>query len=225
MANMIKKKPEEPPHEDHPDETWLIPYSDLLTLLLALFIVLFASSNLDKDKAAQIQYALAAAFSNSSSDPLSGTVMSFLNDAQDMNLEEDGVIISSDAQGANLEMTTINLFDPGSVTIKEEALPVIKKISRLLDSSKYRRFRISVEGHTDDTNESQVAELPSNWELSAARAGAVVRTMISNGMENSRFKAVGLAEISPAYPNLNPYGEPIPENRIKNRRVIVRIEF
>ena len=49
--------------------------------------------------------------------------------------------------------------------------------------------------------------------------------MISNGMENSRFKAVGLAGISPAYPNLNPYGEPIPENRIKNRRVIIRIEF
>ncbi len=225
MAPMVKKKPTAPHHEEHPDETWLIPYSDLLTLLLALFIVLFASSSLDKNKAAQIQYALAAAFSNITSDPLSGTIINFLNDAKDLQLEEDGVIISSDAQGATLEMTTINLFDEGSVNIKNEAYPVIKKISHLLDSNKYRRFRISVEGHTDDTSESKIAELPSNWELSAARAGAVVRTMISNGMDNSRFKAVGLAGISPAYPNLNPYGEPIPENRIKNRRVIIRIEF
>ena len=221
---MVKKKPDHPPHEEHPDETWLIPYSDLLTLLLALFIVLFASSSLDKNKAAQIQYALAAAFGgNQGEDGENGTIISFMNDAKDLELEDDGVIISSDANGATLEMTSINLFDKGAVTLKPEAIPVIQKISQLLKSNKYKKYRIVVEGHTDDTNESDT--LPSNWELSGARAGAVVRAMISNDMDINRFKAVGLAEISPAYPNLNPYGEPIPENRIKNRRVIVRIEF
>lgn len=220
---MVKKKPATPPHEEHPDETWLIPYSDLLTLLLALFIVLFASSSLDKNKAAQIQYALAAAFGSGSMDEGSGTIINFINDAKDLNLEEEGIIISSDANGATLEMTSINLFDKGSVILKPEAIPVIKKISLLLNSNKYKKYRISVEGHTDDTNESDT--LPSNWELSGARAGAVVRAMINNNMDINRFKAVGLAEISPAYPNKNPYGEPIPENRLKNRRVIVRIEF
>jgi chemotaxis protein MotB len=222
---MVKKKPATPPHEEHADETWLVPYSDLLTLLMALFIVLFASSSLDKNKAAQIQYALAAAFGGGigMEDNAGGIGSSFSNDAQDLNLQEDGVIISSDANGATLEMTSINLFDKGSVILRPEAIPVIKKISLLLNSSKYKKYRIVVEGHTDDTNESDT--LPSNWELSAARAGAVVRAMINNDMEVSRFKAVGLAEISPAYPNLNPYGEPIPENRLKNRRVIVRIEF
>ncbi len=221
---MVKKKPDHPPHEDHPDETWLIPYSDLLTLLLALFIVLFASSSLDKGKAAQIQYALAAAFGGTQSGEEQGSVMTnFLNDAKDLNLEDSGVIISSDANGATLEMTSINLFDKGAVVLKADAIPVIQKISLLLNSDKYKKYRIVVEGHTDDTNESE--ELPSNWELSGARAGAVVRAMIANNMDINRFKAVGLAEISPAYPNMNPYGEPIPENRIKNRRVIVRIEF
>lgn len=220
---MVKKKPSHPPHEEHADETWLIPYSDLLTLLLALFIVLFASSSLDKNKAAQIQYALAAAFGNGGFAEENDIAATFMNDAQDLNLEDDGVIISSDANGATLEMTSINLFDKGSVILKPEAIPVIKKISSLLNSNKYKKYRIVVEGHTDDTNESET--LPSNWELSGARAGAVVRTMISNDMDINRFKAVGLAEISPAYPNMNPYGEPIPENRLKNRRVIVRIEF
>lgn len=220
---MVKKKPSHPPHEEHADETWLVPYSDLLTLLLALFIVLFASSSLDKNKAAQIQYALAAAFSNVGMGEDEGTITNFINDAKDLNLEEDGVTISSDANGATLEMTSINLFDKGSVILKPEALPVIAKISGLLKSNKYKKYRIVVEGHTDDTNESDT--LPSNWELSGARAGAVTREMISNSMDVNRFKAVGLAEISPAYPNKNPYGEPIPENRIKNRRVIVRIEF
>ena len=220
---MVKKKPSHPPHEEHADETWLVPYSDLLTLLLALFIVLFASSKMDKEKAAQIQYALAAAFSNVGMGEDEGTITSFINDAKDLNLEDDGVIISSDANGATLEMTSVNLFDKGSVILKPEALPVIAKISGLLKSNKYKKYRIVVEGHTDDTKESDI--LPSNWELSGARAGAVTREMISNTMDINRFKAVGLAEISPAYPNKNPYGEPIPENRIKNRRVIVRIEF
>lgn len=41
-------------HEDHVDESWLIPYADLLTLLLALFIVLFASSSIDAAKYEQM---------------------------------------------------------------------------------------------------------------------------------------------------------------------------
>ncbi len=220
---MVKRKPELPHHEEHADETWLVPYSDLLTLLLALFIVLFASSSLDKDKAALIQYALAAAFGSGVTEDTEGNIINFMNDARDLNLEDEGVIISSDANGATLEMTSINLFDKGSVILKAEAIPVIKKISYLLNSNKYKKYRIVVEGHTDDTNESET--LPSNWELSGARAGAVTREMISNSMDINRFKAVGLAEISPAYPNKNPYGEPIPENRLKNRRVIIRIEF
>ncbi|MEH7252665.1 flagellar motor protein MotB [Neobacillus niacini] len=48
MSRLHKKFEEE--HEDHIDESWLIPYADILTLLLALFIVLFASSEIDKAK-------------------------------------------------------------------------------------------------------------------------------------------------------------------------------
>jgi len=47
---MAKKKK----HEEHIDETWLIPYADMLTLLLALFIVLFAMSSVDAEKFKQM---------------------------------------------------------------------------------------------------------------------------------------------------------------------------
>lgn len=57
---MARRKQHSEPHEEHADETWLIPYSDLLTLLLALFIVLFASSSLDKGKAAHMDTPCAA---------------------------------------------------------------------------------------------------------------------------------------------------------------------
>ena len=48
--------------EDHPDETWLVPYSDVLTLLLALFIVLFASSTIDAKKFEQMMQTFAIEF-------------------------------------------------------------------------------------------------------------------------------------------------------------------
>ncbi|MFD0698690.1 flagellar motor protein MotB [Paenibacillus sp. GCM10027628] len=58
---MSKKKKHED-HEEHIDETWLIPYADLLTLLLALFIILFASSQLDSKKYDSIMHSLNNAF-------------------------------------------------------------------------------------------------------------------------------------------------------------------
>ncbi len=58
---MAKKKKHQH-HEEHMDETWLIPYADLLTLLLALFIVLFASSKIDVKKFDQMVHSLNVAF-------------------------------------------------------------------------------------------------------------------------------------------------------------------
>jgi chemotaxis protein MotB len=47
---MSKRRKKKARHEEHVDESWLLPYSDLLTLLVALFIVLFASSSIDAQK-------------------------------------------------------------------------------------------------------------------------------------------------------------------------------
>ena len=47
---MSRKKHHGEHHEEHMDESWLVPYADILTLLLALFIVLFASAQVDQKK-------------------------------------------------------------------------------------------------------------------------------------------------------------------------------
>jgi chemotaxis protein MotB len=57
---MARRK--ESPHEEHADESWLIPYSDLMTLLLALFIVLFASSSVQEEKFNAIMRSFAVEF-------------------------------------------------------------------------------------------------------------------------------------------------------------------
>ncbi|MCP1156924.1 flagellar motor protein MotB [Bacillus infantis] len=58
---MSKRKKKEH-HEEHVDESWLIPYADILTLLLALFIVLFAMSSVDARKFEALSKAFNDAF-------------------------------------------------------------------------------------------------------------------------------------------------------------------
>jgi chemotaxis protein MotB len=64
----MAKKHKGPPHEEHADESWLIPYADLLTLLLALFIVLFASSSINEEKYNSMAEAMYTAFNGYFSD-------------------------------------------------------------------------------------------------------------------------------------------------------------
>jgi chemotaxis protein MotB len=59
----VNKRRHEPP-EEHPDESWLLPYSDLMTLLLALFIVLFAASSVNTSKFEELSRAFKTAFSS-----------------------------------------------------------------------------------------------------------------------------------------------------------------
>ncbi|WP_411344607.1 flagellar motor protein MotB [Paenibacillus sp. WLX1005] len=63
---MSKKGKRHEPHEEHADESWLLPYSDLMTLLLALFITLFSMSSLDAAKFQQMAKAMSAAFTGGS---------------------------------------------------------------------------------------------------------------------------------------------------------------
>lgn len=60
----MSKRKKKAHHEDHVDESWLIPYADILTLLLALFIVLFSMSSIDAQKFNAMSQAFNEAFSS-----------------------------------------------------------------------------------------------------------------------------------------------------------------
>lgn len=61
---MSKRQRRHDAHEEHPDESWLLPYSDLMTLLLALFIVLYAVSSVNVSKLESLSQAFRVAFSD-----------------------------------------------------------------------------------------------------------------------------------------------------------------
>lgn len=121
----------------------------------------------------------------------------------------DAVDVSTIEGRVNLRVGEHILFPSGQAALTEDGIRVIEQLAARLERESYP---IIVEGHTDD-RPIQTAQFPSNWELSAARASAVVRVLIDYGIEPWRLSAVGYAETMPVADNFTP------EGRAENRRV------
>src|SRR5690606_1009025 len=85
------------PHDEHMDEFWLIPYADILTLLLALFIVLFASSQIDQKKFDELSQSLNSAFNGGKSFFEPSHIVPMEDSALDKNLDDEQFATSGDA--------------------------------------------------------------------------------------------------------------------------------
>ncbi len=124
-----------------------------------------------------------------------------LSGAVETRLEGRGLIISLGEGG---------FFDSGSDQIRPEGLKVLDTIATGLLSS---TSQIRIEGHTDNVPIRNL-KFPSNWELSTARATAIVSYLIAKfGFEPNRISAAGYAEYRPTTTN------DTPEGRARNRRV------
>lgn len=231
-----------PPHEEHADETWLVPYSDILTLLLALFIVLFASSQVDAKKFAAVANSFGAAFSSPFSSapggqysikpPGGGPPQTEMTPAQiemsqlasvkgqldvyikDRQLSGDLETTITD-QGLMVRIRERALFASGSADLYPEAQEITRKMAELLSQIPQQ---VLISGHTDNMPINTM-EFPSNWDLSSKRALNVMKYMLYNTPElkPERFSAIGYGEYRPLAPNTTE------EERGKNRRVEVLI--
>lgn len=109
-----------------------------------------------------------------------------------------------------LALATDVLFDQGKTEIKPEGKTALEEVAAALKGVSGRRFQVA--GHTD-TYPIKTKEFPSNWELSNARALAVVKLLIEKGVKPESLSAAGYAEFDPAQSNASPTG------RAKNRRI------
>jgi chemotaxis protein MotB len=109
-----------------------------------------------------------------------------------------------------LALATDVLFDAGKTEIKPEGQKALGEVAAALKGVTNRRFQVA--GHTD-TFPIHNKEFPSNWELSTARAVAVVKLLIKEGVKADSLSAAGYAEFDPSQSNSNDKG------RAKNRRI------
>ena len=122
-----------------------------------------------------------------------------------------------------IEMNSAAFFASGSAVLSEAGKNILSRVVARLHDDAYNDYNVTVEGHTDD---SPVAskQFPSNWELSTARASAVVQYFITQGIDPGKLRAAGYADTKPKAPNRDAHGKAIPENQAMNRRVVIKLE-
>ncbi len=210
------------PPEVEEKEDWLITYADAITLLMAFMVMLLTFSEYDIPA---FEEAAAAIESNLTGRDATRPIQLLKIDVQDVvyNMQADQVVkVEVDDKGVVIELSASAFYQPGSAVIREEAHPVLEKMSQTFLAPRYQNYVIEIEGHTDD-DPINTAQFPSNWELSAGRAAGVVRLLASQGIEPFRMLATGYADTKPKAPNSDLQGKPIVENKNKNRRVALRI--
>ncbi len=113
-----------------------------------------------------------------------------------------------------LALGTDILFDMGKTEIKPEGKTALVEVADALKGVSGRRFQVA--GHTD-TLPIKTKEYPSNWELSTARAVAVVKLLVEKGVKPEVVSAAGYAEFDPGQSNATDKG------RARNRRIEIVI--
>ncbi len=222
--------------ENDEDAGWLITYADLTTLLLVFFVLLYSISSIEHEKFKTTFKALKQNAEGNScvSDYLEtfdfpdyGNEQIALEELTGLRSREDSIVkdinrFTSQDNDSNefdllvsmgkiiIRVDGSYVFNSGSAELNKGFIIVLNNITRILD--KYPEYNMNIKGHTDDV--PIVSDrYPSNWELSAGRATAVLRHFIKNGIDPLRLTATGYGSILPIVPNNSD------ENRAKNRRV------
>jgi chemotaxis protein MotB len=214
-------------HEEHENhERWAVSYMDMVTVLMCMFIVLFAMSTVDQDKYEKLRNSLATGFGSvevGAVDTAEGTVVpAHLVDSEgegfsaaqlaaqevaDLEALEQAVSAGLEANG---QQPSVNFtLDTRGLTIRLVGSESYFASNRAELSDAAHRVlatiaaplaasgrEVSVEGHADVRHSAP--PYPSNWELSSARATQVLRDLVERGgMAQDRIQAVGFGSSRP----------------------------
>jgi chemotaxis protein MotB len=232
-----RRRHDDDEHENH--ERWLVSYADFITLLFAFFVVMYAISTLNEGKYRVLSEALVSAFRHDRvvTPPPSGPqpiqiarpasaptkqeaarkqreqklvgLAGRLTEALAPLVKSGAVRLTQGSRGLAVEINASVLFASGQATLQPASLAPLVQVAEVLASVDNA---LEIEGHTDN---APIASglFPSNWELASARASAVVRLFIANGVAAERLTASGHADNRPVDSN------DTVEGRARNRRV------
>lgn len=210
-------------NNEEAEEGWLMSYADMITLLLAFFIIMLSLMTMNKTDSEAVEEQMKEAFSGQMSEkPFTKLMEKIVTLIEQQQMESD-MSVEENSKGLVLELSSASFYNPGSAEFRPEAIPVLTELAVMLNDFDLEDYLVEVEGHSDDVPIS-TKQYPSNWELSACRATRVVRFFIEQGQEKEKMRAAGFADVEPKVPNMDEFGNPIPENRELNRRIVIRIE-
>jgi chemotaxis protein MotB len=230
-----KKKPEE---SSGGAPEWMCTFSDMMSLLLCFFVLLFSLSTIEKVKFVQaigsIQGALGRIpmFFNTSYkkpvsiepqkvEPLQNTKVlqrakeAIAKKARSKLVVDEAsreVIIEGVDEGIRFSLAGRILFLPGLHTLTEEGKHYLLAIAETLND--FPDLKIRVEGHTDNGPVSANSPFRDNWRLAEARSFSALAFLrdVAN-VQEERFSFMSCGEYRPRFPN------DTPENQALNRRI------
>lgn len=228
IKNRVITDPDELPFAESADkDRYLITYADLITLLLGLFIILYAISNIDNKKYSNMIEAMSSVFGKpvpvanltpgsegiknlSPTEILKTELLKLIDD----NNYSSSIRLEENERGITVHILEDILFAPGKADLALYSKHVLSNLAIILREIPND---IRVEGHTDNTPISTPA-FPSNWHLSVARAlnTAYYLTQMEK-LNPDKVSIVGNAEFKPLVPN------DTPQHRSQNRRVDIVI--
>ena len=224
-------------------ERWLISWADFITLMFAVFVVLFAAAATNKNTAKEISDAIINALqtgnirfiSHGKTTPrfnetkveghgsrvpeqqtVVGVVPSLkaLSDQFRDEISRGHMEIHLEARGLVISLRQAAFFKSGDAIVNPDCYPTLDKMAGVILSVPNK---VNLEGHTDDVpiHNSRFA---SNWELSAARSIAMMDVLTTRDhIPRGRLAISGYADTVPLGPNNDE------EGRARNRRVDVVI--
>ena len=220
-------------------QEWLTTYSDMVTLMLCFFAIMF---NPDESSSAQMQQIAASmrtgglgalsgglTLSAGRSADLGNTIMALPSMERGRSLgtslrkavslfspeiRSNKVRITQDERGLVITLASDAFFRPASADINiEQTRDILLRLGTLLASEELAGRKFRIEGHTDSEDTDPYGPWPSNWELSAGRSINVLHYLTDIGIDDQRFQVAGFAYTVPLSSNATP------EGRANNRRV------
>jgi len=205
--------------------SWLIPYGNMMTILMVFFLILYAftyfGSNVNYERmVAKIQKDMMKLDNVQKTTEEMEKKMQEIQAAVELTkyLEETGldrvVRIEIDAQRIKIVLNSPALFPLGKANITDDTKLLLDQIGKTLQKLPNK---VVIEGHTDNVPIA-TTRYRSNWELSMDRSISVVNYFVSIfGIENGRLAVAGYGEYRPLFAN------DTPENRARNRRIEIII--
>ena len=205
---------------------WLLTYADMITLLLALFIILFSISTINKVKLQRLVHDISGGFNSidAINNPPNGGGLEKAQPSKELQQEQQ--IIQTYIQEKKLEkqvtvrltseglvislLTDKALYDSGSAQLRPETIGLLEQVGAVL---KRTNPEVRVEGYTDN-EPIHTSQYPTNWELSTARADGVLRFLVDHKyIAPDKISLAGYGQYHAKHNNQNP------ESMQLNRRV------
>ena len=200
---------------------WMATFADMMSLLLTFFILMYAIASQNtarvlhevlgiEEKSLGVIDLIDKITIQKSLQELTGLNNPNILDDMDDIAEDSAMAVDTNQAKVVVRVPGANLFKLGQADLQLSARPVLDGVIAVV--RKYPDYKIHIQGHTDDDPIS-TERFPTNWELSAARATAVLRYFFDKGVEPEKMTATGYADTFPLASNDTDQG------RSLNRRV------